>query len=151
MKVRIYTDGACSGNPGPGGWGAILLFDSFKETISGGEKTTTNNRMELKAVIESIKLALRLGEKKLHIYSDSAYVVNAVKNEWIKKWERNGWKTISGDDVKNKDLWVELVELLKTNRGIHLIKVAGHSGDKYNELVDKLAKKEVEILKAAER
>ncbi len=147
MKVRAYTDGACSGNPGPGGWAAVILFPSDRQEISGFEEDTTNNRMELRAAVETLKLVLSLGYTKIDIYSDSAYVVNAVKKEWLKKWGHNGWKTVGGEDVKNKDLWIRLVELLTRSRYINFIKVKGHSGDKNNELVDKLAKREVERAK----
>lgn len=143
-KIRIYTDGACSGNPGPGGWAALLLFPTGNQKISGFEKETTNNRMELKAVIQSIGLALELGYTKIDIYSDSAYVVNAVKDKWIKKWEQNNWKTSTGNDVKNKDLWLMLRLILKKFREINLIKIKGHSGIKYNEIVDQLARREIE-------
>lgn len=147
MKVRAYTDGACSGNPGPGGWAAVILFPSDRQEISGYEEDTTNNRMELRAAVETLRLVLSLGYTKIDIYSDSAYVVNAVKKEWLKKWGHNGWKTVGGKDVKNKDLWLRLVELLTRSQYINFIKVKGHSGDKNNELVDKLAKREVERAK----
>ncbi|MCX7924152.1 MAG: ribonuclease HI [Clostridia bacterium] len=145
MKTRIFTDGACSGNPGPGGWAAIILLPNDRQQITGFEEETTNNRMELKAAVESLKLALSLGQKKVDIYSDSAYVVNAVKNKWLKKWGENGWKTVSREDVKNKDLWLQLVNLLEKSRDINFIKIKGHSGDKHNEAVDKLAKREIEL------
>lgn len=157
MKIRAYTDGACSGNPGPGGWAAIVLLDEVQQEISGSENETTNNRMELKAVIETINLVRSLGfaeNIKLDIYSDSAYVVNAVQNNWIKKWMHKGWKTVADTDIKNKDLWMQLHKQLEQTKDngyifkVSLIKVAGHSGDKYNEVVDKLAKREVAILKA---
>jgi len=143
MKVRIYTDGACSGNPGPGGWAARLLLPNDSQEISGFEEDTTNNRMELQAVVQAIKLALFLGYKKIDVYSDSAYVVNAVKKGWIKRWSRNGWKTSRQEDVKNKDLWILLLSLLKESKDIHLIKVAGHSGHEHNEAVDQLAKRQI--------
>lgn len=143
MKIRVYTDGACSGNPGPGGWAALILLDDDRQEISGFEKDTTNNRMELLAVVEAIKLVLSLGHKKIDVYSDSAYVVNAVKQNWMKKWSYNGWKTSSQTDVKNKDLWIRLANLLKESKDIKLVKVAGHSGDKNNDTVDRLAKREV--------
>jgi len=140
MKVRIFTDGSCSGNPGRGGWGAIVLLPESRKELKGTEDSTTNNRMELKAVIEALKEVLYLGYKKIDIYSDSAYVVNAVKQKWIKKWEFNGFITLAGKEVKNKDLWLELIMLLEQSRDINLIKVKGHSGIKHNEQVDKLAK-----------
>lgn len=145
MKIRVYTDGACSGNPGPGGWAALILMDEDRQEISGYEPATTNNRMELKAVVESIKLVLSLGHKKIDIYSDSAYVVNAVRQDWLKKWSRNGWKNVRQEDIKNRDLWASLLDLLKVSKDIRLIKVAGHSGDKNNDVVDGLAKREIEL------
>lgn len=150
MKIRAYTDGACSGNPGPGGWAAIILLDDNQQEIFGYEDETTNNRMELKAVIETIKFVLSLGEAsvKLDVYSDSAYVVNAVKKGWINKWSHNGWMTVAQTEIKNKDMWLQLLKLLKGRPDINLIKVAGHSGDKYNEIVDKRAKREITINKA---
>lgn len=143
--VRIYTDGACSGNPGPGGWAAILLFDEEQQAISGGEIHTTNNQMELKAVVEALQLLRSLGYSKAVVYCDSAYVVNSVQNEWMKKWYANGWKTISGEDVKNKDLWLRLKKVLTND--VTFVKVKGHSGDKNNEKADALARKEVLKLK----
>lgn len=148
MKIRAYTDGACSSNPGPGGWAAIIFFPNERQIISGHEIDTTNNRMELKAVVETLKLVLNMGHTKIDIYSDSAYVVNAVKKDWLKKWGNNGWKTVSGKDVKNKDLWLTLVSLLKKSKHINFIKVKGHFGDKNNEQVDELAKREIKIVKS---
>lgn len=146
-KIRIYTDGACSKNPGPGGWAAVLLFSNSKQEISGFEPDTTNNRMELKAIIEAIKLAQTLGYNKIDVYSDSSYCVNTVRNKWIKKWEYNGWKTIKGENVKNKDLWEKLSQLIKKHKGVNLIKVKGHSGNKHNERADLLARKEIERMR----
>lgn len=150
MKVRIFTDGACSENPGPGGWAAVFNTASKCYTISGNEQLTTNNRMELRAIIETFR---KIVNKKKHnpdvqydIYSDSAYVVNTINNYWIEAWQKNNWKTTKGDDVKNKDLWEELSKLrLKANKlglCITLNKIKGHSGNTFNELVDKLAKEE---------
>lgn len=144
MKVRAYTDGACSGNPGVGGWASVILLPDQKLEIMGSETQTTNNRMELKAVIETIKLVIKLGYNKLDIYSDSAYVVNSIKNKWINKWRLNGWKTLSNTDVKNKDLWQELLNLLCVTRKINVIKIKGHSGHKQNERADTLAKEVTE-------
>lgn len=143
VKAKIYTDGACSGNPGPGGWAALIIFPTNKQEISGCELDTTNNRMELTAVVESVALAQSLGCEKIEVYSDSAYVVNAVKKEWLKKWNRTGWKTIKGENVKNKDLWVKLTTLVKAGN-VSMIKVKGHAGNKNNERVDGLAKREIE-------
>ena len=136
MKYVIYTDGACSGNPGPGGWGAIILNEEKNETnISGKEKSTTNNRMELMAPI----MALRKIKKasKIIIYTDSIYLKNGITT-WIKNWEKNGWKNANKKPVKNKDLWLTLNELSKK----HIIDwkwVKAHAGNKYNEIADKLA------------
>ena len=152
MKVRIFTDGACSENPGPGGWAVVFNSASKCHTISGNEKITTNNRMELRAVIEAFKRIIAK-EKKLkmsdftyEIYSDSAYVVNTINNHWIEAWQKNNWQTTKREDVKNRDLWEEFSKLRKEARQfgilIDLIKVKGHSGNTFNELVDKLAKEE---------
>ena len=108
-EVTIYTDGACSGNPGPGGWGAILMYKEIKKEISGGKKDTTNNVMELTAVIEALKLLKY--PCKVKLYSDSAYVVNAFLQNWVINWQRNNWKTSDKKEVKNKELWQELIEL----------------------------------------
>ena len=152
MKVRIFTDGACSENPGPGGWAVVFNSASKCHTISGNEKLTTNNRMELRAVIEAFKRIIAK-EKKLkmsdftyEIYSDSAYVVNTINSHWIEAWQKNNWHTTKREDVKNRDLWEEFSKLRKEARQlgilIDLIKVKGHSGNTFNELVDKLAKEE---------
>lgn len=143
MKIRAFTDGACSDNPGVGGWGSVILLPNQKLEIMGGEAETTNNRMELKAVIETIKLVLKLGYDKLDIYSDSAYVVNSVKNNWLNKWQHNGWKTLKGTDVKNKDLWKELLYLMNDIAKINIIKIKGHNGHKQNERADDLAKEAI--------
>lgn len=158
MKVRIFTDGACSENPGPGGWAVVFNSASKCRTISGSEKLTTNNRMELRAVIEAFKRIIAK-ESKLtssdytyEIYSDSAYVVNTINNHWIEAWKKNNWQTTKREDVKNKDLWEEFDKLrTKANKlciHITLNKVKGHSGNTFNELVDKLAK--TESMKAKE-
>jgi ribonuclease HI len=136
MKYVIYTDGACSGNPGPGGWGAVILNEEKIDTnISGKEQSTTNNRMELMAPI----MALRKIKKasKITIYTDSTYLKNGITT-WVKNWEKNGWKSTNKKPVKNKDLWVTLNELSKE----HVIDwkwVKAHAGNKYNEIADKLA------------
>lgn len=136
-KVTIYTDGACSGNPGPGGWGTILMYKDIKKEISGGSKNTTNNVMELTAVIEGLKMLKCPCEVK--IYSDSAYVVNAFTQKWIYGWLKNGWKTSNKEDVKNKELWQELYEFTKIHK-IEFIKVKGHSDNEYNNRCDELAR-----------
>ena len=140
-KVVIYTDGACSGNPGPGGWGAILMYKGVKKEISGGSKQTTNNIMELTAVIEGLKMLKFPCE--VDLYSDSAYVVNAFEQKWIFGWIKKNWKTASGDPVKNKELWEELYELTKIHT-VNFIKVKGHSDNEYNNRCDELARGEIE-------
>ena len=135
-EISIYTDGACSGNPGKGGWGALLIFGENKKEISGGEKETTNNRMELTAPIEALKLVKR--PCKIKLYSDSAYLVNAFVNGWIYNWQKNGWKTADKKDVKNRDLWEQIYQFTQIHE-IEWIKVKGHSDNEYNNLCDKLA------------
>ncbi len=135
-KVTIYTDGACSGNPGPGGWGAILMYNETSKEISGANKDTTNNIMEITAVIEALKLLKE--ECEVKVYSDSAYVVNAFKQGWIYNWKKNNWKTASKDPVKNKELWEELYSLVQKHK-VEFIKVKGHSDNEYNNRCDFLA------------
>ena len=136
-EVTIYTDGACSGNPGPGGWGTILIYKDTKKEISGGKDNTTNNIMELTAVIEGLKL-LKF-PCKVKLYSDSAYVVNAFVQKWIFGWLKNGWKNSSKEPVKNKELWQELYNLTKIH-DVEFIKVKGHSDNEYNNRCDELAR-----------
>ena len=136
-KVIIYTDGACSGNPGPGGWGAILMYKNAKKEISGGCKNTTNNIMEITAVIEALK-CLKV-ESEVQVYSDSAYTVNAFNQKWIYGWMKNGWKTSSGTDVKNKELWQELYSLTQKHK-VEFIKVKGHADNEFNNRCDELAR-----------
>ena len=136
-KVTIYTDGACSGNPGKGGWGSILIYGDVVKELSGGEDNTTNNRMALKAVIEALQ-ALK-SPCDVEIYSDSAYVVNAFTQKWIDNWIKNNWKTADKKSVKNVDLWQELLVLIKTHN-VTFKKVKGHSDNELNERCDKLAK-----------
>ena len=139
-KVIIYTDGACSGNPGPGGWGAILMYKDVKKEISGGNPDTTNNIMEITAVIEGLKMLKFPCEVSL--YSDSAYVVNAFEQKWIFGWMKKGWKTAGKSPVKNKELWQELYELTKIHK-VTFIKVKGHSDNEYNNRCDELARSEI--------
>ena len=136
-EVTIYTDGACSGNPGPGGWGTILMYNENKKEISGGKDNTTNNVMELTAVIEGLKL-LKF-PCKVKLYSDSAYVVNAFNQKWIYGWLKNGWKNASKEPVKNNELWQELYELTKIHE-VEFIKVKGHADNEYNNRCDELAR-----------
>lgn len=152
MKLRIFTDGACSENPGPGGWAVVINTPTKCYTFSGNEKITTNNRMELKAVIEAFKRIVakerffKNPKYEYDIYSDSAYVVNTINNHWIEAWQKNNWQTTKHEDVKNRDLWEEFSKLnaKATTLGIciTLNKIKGHSGNTFNELVDKLAKEE---------
>ena len=142
MRTQIYTDGACSGNPGPGGWAAIIFTNDNKINLSGSEKETTNNRMELTAVIKGLTRVIKTETKSIHIYSDSAYVVNAVNSKWIKKWIERNWKTAKGDQVKNKDLWLQLYDLIKNDKRINFIKVKGHADNIFNNEADKYAQKE---------
>ena len=142
-EVTIYTDGACSGNPGPGGWGAILMYKENKKEISGGKKDTTNNVMELTAVIEALKL-LKF-PCKVKLYSDSAYVVNAFLQNWVINWQRNNWKTADKKEVKNKELWQELVELTNIH-DITFIKVKGHSDNEFNNRCDEMARNAIKNL-----
>ncbi len=134
-KVTIYTDGACSGNPGPGGWGAVLIWNDLEKDIFGGVADTTNNRMELQAVIE----ALALLKKPCHvtIYTDSKYVLNGA-TQWMAEWKERGWKTATRKPVVNKDLWLRIDEELERHHVIFEW-VKGHSGDEMNERADKLA------------
>ena len=138
-EIIIYTDGACSGNPGPGGWGSILMYGDVKKEISGGNPDTTNNIMELTAVIEALKLLKR--PCKVSLYSDSAYVVNAFNQKWIYGWLKNNWKNASKEPVKNKELWQELYNLTKIH-DITFIKVKGHSDNEFNNRCDELARAE---------
>lgn len=140
-KVTIYTDGACSGNPGPGGWGAILMCQGKKKEISGGCKNTTNNIMEITAVIEALKLLKYTCE--VDLYSDSAYVVNTFKQKWIDNWKKNNWKTASKEPVKNKELWQELDKLTQIHQ-VKFHKVKGHSDNEFNNRCDELARGEIQ-------
>ena len=140
QKVTIYTDGACSGNPGPGGWAAILICGDYKKEISGGNKNTTNNIMELTAIIEGLK-ALKQ-ECEVEVYSDSAYSVNAFNQGWIYNWMKKGWKKPDGSEVKNKELWQELYDLTKKHK-VTFNKVKGHSDNELNNRCDELARNEI--------
>jgi len=135
--VEIYSDGACRGNPGPGGWGALIRLGSSEKEISGGEAATTNNRMELTAVIRALEALTR--PSTVHIYTDSKYVQQGIST-WIHGWKRNGWKTAAKEPVKNKDLWIELDELRKKHE-IEWRWVKGHAGHPENERADALANK----------
>lgn len=137
--VDIYSDGACSGNPGPGGWGAILRYGKYERQMSGGEKQTTNNRMELLAIISALKA---LNEPcKVFIHSDSKYVIDAVVLGWAKKWKANGWMRNKKDKALNVDLWKQLLELLDKHE-VEFEWIKGHSGHPENEKCDQLAVQE---------
>lgn len=136
MKFKIYTDGACSGNPGPGGWGAVIFDNDNNQTnISGKEKNTTNNRMEILAAIMALKKVK--SNSQIIIYTDSTYVKNGI-TEWMFNWKKNDWKTASKKPVKNKDLWIKLDKLCEKNK-VSWKWVKGHATNKYNNLADQLA------------
>ena len=146
-EVTIYTDGACSGNPGPGGWGAILMYRDKKLEISGYEARTTNNRMELTAPIEALS---RLKEPcAVSLYSDSAYVVNAFQKGWLENWQRKNWVKSDKKPVENQDLWQELLKYTAVHR-IKWIKVKGHADNPFNNRCDELATGEIKQHKSAE-
>ena len=139
-QVIIYADGACKGNPGLGGWGALLRFGATEKEIFGGEMVTTNNRMELRGVIEALRLLTR--ECEVVVYTDSSYVQKGI-SEWIHGWKRNGWRTADKKPVKNDDLWRQLDELVATHQ-IEFRWVKGHAGNEGNERADVLANRGVE-------
>ena len=148
MKVKIYTDGACVGNPGPGGWAAVIISDNGKKEIFGGEKLTTNNRMELTAAIKALeyfdeKEGKQPSLKQIEVYTDSTYLKEGI-TVWINAWEKNNWKTTDKKNVKNVDLWKRLQELTKSNQ-IEWKWIKGHSKDPLNDLADELAKKATPI------
>lgn len=142
-KVIIYTDGACSGNPGPGGWGAILMYKGTKKEISGGKKNTTNNVMELTAALEALKLLKFSCDVEL--YSDSAYLVNGFNQGWIYGWQKNNWRNSSKEPVKNKEIWEEIY-LLTKKHNVKFIKVKGHSDNEYNNRCDEMARNAIKEL-----
>lgn len=139
-NVIIYTDGACSGNPGAGGWGAILMHGANKKEISGYEKETTNNRMELTAVIKALKMLK--AKCQVELYSDSAYVVNAIVNGWLENWKNNNWIGSDKKQVKNIELWQELDSLISYHI-VHFNKVKGHADNEFNNRCDELATGEI--------
>ena len=145
-KVEIYTDGACSGNPGAGGWCAILSYKNNEKVLSGGEVETTNNRMELTAIIEGL---LALKEKcEVTLYSDSSYSVNPFLEGWINSWVLSGWKTADKKPVKNQDLWQKLFELTNYHKVV-FVKVKGHADNEKNNRCDKMARAEISKLNGA--
>jgi ribonuclease HI len=139
-KVLIYTDGACSGNPGEGGWAAVLRFGKHEKEISGYETGTTNNKMELRAAIEGLSALKEPCEVEL--YSDSSYLVNSFEKNWLENWKSNGWINKSKDEVKNIEMWKELDRLCNIHK-VLWIKVKGHSDNEYNNRCDKLATGEI--------
>lgn len=139
-QVEIYTDGACSYNPGPGGWGTILIYNGKEKCMSGFEKETTNNKMELMAVIKGLQ-ALK-EPCNVNLYSDSAYVCNAITEKWLENWQLNNWKNAQKKPVLNVDLWLELIELLSIHN-VTFIKVKGHADNKNNNRCDELARKAI--------
>lgn len=157
LRVRVYTDGACSNNPGPGGWAVLICTVSENIELKGGEPNTTNNRMELKAVVEALSYMMsnfvKDPETQYEILSDSAYVINAINGAWAIKWKLCGWKTAKGGEVKNRDLWEELLQLLGAikiaNVKVKFTKVKGHAGNFFNERVDHIAKEQVAAAKQA--
>lgn len=144
-KVTLYTDGACSGNPGVGGWGAVLMFNGHEKAIFGAVADTTNNRMEISAVIYGLECLKEPCE--VSVYSDSAYTVNAFSNGWIYGWEKNGWKKADNKPVLNDDLWKTLLELTRRHK-VTFIKVKGHADNEYNNRCDKLATDAIKNYKA---
>lgn len=138
-ELNIYTDGACSGNPGPGGWGAVLVYNGKEKELSGSEKNTTNNRMELTAVIMALKALNQ--PCKVTLTTDSKYVCDAINKGWVYSWKKNSWKKSDKKPASNVDLWEELLEELKEHE-VEFIWVKGHNGHKYNEICDTLAVKE---------
>lgn len=142
-EIDLYTDGACSGNPGAGGYGAILIYRGVEREVSGGEPSTTNNRMEIYAVIAGLRC---LKERcKVNIYSDSAYTVNAFNQHWLENWRKSGWKKADGKPVLNVDLWQQLLELTQQHE-VRFIKVKGHADNEYNNRCDALARAAIKKL-----
>jgi ribonuclease HI len=134
--VELWTDGACSGNPGPGGWAAVLLYNGRERELVGGEAQTTNNRMELQAVVEGLRALTR--PCRVLVHTDSAYVRNAVRSRWIDGWQRNGWKTKAKTPVANRDLWEALLDAMREH-DVEWVPVKGHAGVELNERCDRLA------------
>ena len=141
-KVDIYTDGACSGNPGPGGWGVLIEIDNENIELSGGDKETTNNRMELMAAIKALEEIDK--DYEITLYTDSNYVKDGITS-WISNWKKNNWKTANKKDVKNKELWMRLDEAIK-DKNISWVWVKGHAGNAGNEQADYLARSALENL-----
>ena len=146
-EVVVYTDGACSGNPGPGGWGTVLLYGETRKELSGAEPHTTNQRMELKAAVMALA-ALKM-PCAVTLYSDSSYLINAFVQNWFAKWEVNGWLNSKKQPVENADLWRELRSLAKVHR-VTWVKVPGHAGVPENERCDQLARAAIAVARAAQ-
>lgn len=143
-EIVIYTDGGCSGNPGPGGWGVVILADKKEIRLSGGEKNTTNNKMELTAAISALNTVLNtpsLKDRPVNLYSDSQYVKNGITS-WITNWKKNGWRTAAKKPVLNQDLWQKL-DSLNSSLNVTWNWVKGHAGIEYNEICDQLCQKEI--------
>ncbi len=141
-QLEIFTDGACKGNPGPGGWGAVIRYGKHEKEISGGDTDTTNNRMELSATIQALKILIEPCEVKLH--TDSRYVIDGI-TKWIHGWQRNGWKNASKQPVSNVDLWHDLIEATARHQ-VEWIWVKGHNGHPENERADRLASDAAEAI-----
>ncbi|MFD1396394.1 ribonuclease HI [Kroppenstedtia eburnea] len=139
-EVTIYTDGACSGNPGPGGWGAVLIHGDRRKEITGGSRQTTNNRMELTAALEALRNLKQPCRVKLH--TDSAYLANCFKQKWYVNWERRGWVNSRNEPVENKDLWQELLREVRKHE-VEFVKVKGHSDVELNNRCDELAREAI--------
>ncbi len=140
-QLEIFTDGACKGNPGPGGWGAVIRYEKHEKEISGGNPDTTNNRMELSAAIQALTTLIEPCHVKLH--TDSKYVLDGI-TKWINGWQRNGWKTASKQPVRNADLWLDLIEAVARHQ-VEWIWVKGHNGHPENERADRLASDAAEV------
>ncbi|CAN1515277.1 RnhA Ribonuclease HI [Sphingomonadaceae bacterium] len=141
-QLEIFTDGACKGNPGPGGWGAVIRYGKHEKEISGGDPDTTNNRMELSATIQALKILIEPCKVKLH--TDSRYVIDGI-TKWIHGWQRNGWKNASKQPVSNIDLWHDLIEATARHQ-VEWIWVKGHNGHPENERADRLASDAAEAI-----
>lgn len=142
-EVKIYTDGACSGNPGPGGYAAILIYNGIEKEIVGAEKNTTNNKMEMMAVLKALE---SLKEPcKVTLYSDSAYLVNSINNKWVYSWKKNNWVKSDKSKAKNVDIWESILKQLDIHK-VEFKKVKGHSNNEYNNRCDKLAVKQRELV-----
>jgi ribonuclease HI len=139
-KVTLYTDGACSGNPGPGGWACVLIYGEHEKELSGGAAETTNNRMEMTAALEGLKILKR--PCKVEFYTDSNYLKDGV-TQWLAGWKKRGWKTAAKQPVKNQDIWEQLDQVIQTHQ-IEWHWVKGHAGDEYNERCDELAREALE-------